>query len=456
MKKHMIFLTAAAMAILLTGCGGMTKEKILQEMETAVEDKNISALSMILDMDMAFGAEGITVDIGMDMDMNIQLNVEKKSAYLDMNMDIEAVGETMSETMQMYMLPEDNALVGYIHTGSTDTWEKQDLGTDLSIFEETASEEKSGSVLSNVDADSITLAEETEDLDGIEVYVLSYTLTGEEIQKSFDESEYSSTIEDAIKENGLEDLEGMDELASLFDFDFTSMNMPVTVYVDTKTYLPVQMTMDIEGLEELINPLLSGIMAMTGEEMEMTMTIETLNAVCTDFSYDAVEVPALPEGAKEAAEAAELAITDGDTALANDSYIIQEGSSAVTITPPSGWILDASDYDYVSIYDKENYNFYISFAMYEGMTSDDFSTYVENDMVSFYQENGYYTAHGWTDKSLSFPCFWIECNDASVLYYTWIEVGDNGHVFIEIDDYSGQDMITTLSLALSMIGGYSI
>ena len=83
--------------------------------------------------------------------------------------------------------------------------------------------------------------------------------------------------------------------------DMSALTVPMTMYIDTKTYLPVQMEMEIQGFDELLAGMMDELLGEDAASLGMEIEIGKVTAVCTDIGYDAVEVPAVPQEALSAA-----------------------------------------------------------------------------------------------------------------------------------------------------------
>ena len=83
--------------------------------------------------------------------------------------------------------------------------------------------------------------------------------------------------------------------------DISSLNVPVIYYIDAENYQIVRVELSLAGMNDMLNDILEQAMAESGEESYgMTMTIIECEIVCSDISYDPVEVPELPDEAKTA------------------------------------------------------------------------------------------------------------------------------------------------------------
>ena len=261
MKKIKILLAAGFMGIALTGCG-MNAEKLVDEMAAATEGKQMTQATTTMEMDMSMEAEGVSMDMSMDMVMDIQASNDPYASYTNMETTVDVAGQQTSEVIQLYSIEEDGALVNYVYTESTDSWEKQDLGMSMDdIASQTADYNW---LLEKAKSEELTLEEDTQTVNGKEVYVTNCTLEGEEIQKAFE---------------GIGSMTDMFEQAGMGEIDFTALSVPTTYYIDKETFLPVKMEMDIEGMDEMMDELLANMFAQAEMETELNFSISKLHAV---------------------------------------------------------------------------------------------------------------------------------------------------------------------------------
>lgn len=457
LKKLAVFLTAGTMALSLTACGGMTVEKLLVEMDDAIAGKTMSQASMALEVVASMTTAGETSDMEIALEADVMTSTEPRAAFIDMEIDSTTAGAKTNETMQLYLQEEDGEMVNYIHTDSLDMWTKAEMSMSVEDFDSSFSNPEGEPAALPED---LTLAEETQIVENRETYVLDATLSGENLQATADEM---PELDEALSQLGMSDI----------DFDFTSISAPISIYVDTETYMPLRMEMEIQGMNELVNGIIDSIMGsmmsgLTGledagdlgidmseleaemGEMDIEVDVTTAKIVINNISYDAVEVPAVPEDGKIMAEQLSFNPDQGD-----GTYVIQEGGYAVRISAPEGWTAYDMSYDYLT-YAADDGMQEATYMMYTDMTSDDFAYYVEEFYVPSYTAEGAYVSHGAGSKIGEFETMYIECGDGINVYFAWAPVGDNGWVDIELFDYEGNDLETALTPMIEAIEEYQL
>lgn len=279
-KKLTILLTLGTMMFALTGCG-MNAEELVEKTLNALEGKQMTQATGIYEMEIGMEVEGTVMEMDMEMSMDTKVSQEPYASFVDMEMAIDVSGLRMTETVQSYTLVEDGTLVSYTHTDSTDTWLKQESGMDL---EEVMAQTDSYNWLAQKASEELVLAKETQTINDREVYVLSCTLTGEEMQKTLDNM---GSMKDLFNESGLGEV------------DFTALSVPTVFYIDKETFLPVKTEMDIEGMNDMMDSMVTSLLGDSGVSIEMELDISKMHMVLDNIRYDKIEVPTVPEEAYE-------------------------------------------------------------------------------------------------------------------------------------------------------------
>ena len=283
MKKALALVLVFAMLFVVAGCGnkddgdaGSNAKYTARE----VADKMLDAMSKVesiqneisfkMDINMSMEAEGASFDMGMSMDMDVQTvsSTNPVAAYSKAVMSMDYLGESETQTTETYLVEEDGEYVTY--TLSDDYWsrsvvdaeEKDQLvnGVDYSYLKELKDED-------------LNLAKETQKVDDKETYVLSFSVSG-----------------DYMAKQGMD----MEELMGL-GVDMSDISFPMTMYIDTESFLPVRVTIDMESMSDMIDQMMAESMGDLGVEMKMEVKCENF---VSNMTYN-VEVPAVPAEAKD-------------------------------------------------------------------------------------------------------------------------------------------------------------
>ena len=403
-------------------------------MISATAEKEMTQSAITMEMDMSLEAEGTSMNMSMDMLMNLKASSDPYASYCSTEMTMDVAGEQTTETTEVYSLEEDGVLVNYTYTASTDDWEKQDLGTTL---EEVTSQTVDYNWLKEkAETDELTLAEETQTINDIEVYVLSGTISGDIMQDSFDSL------------GMLTELLGSDSTAEI---DFTALTVPVTYYIDKETFLPLKMEMEIDGMGDAINSIITSLLGTTGTETEMNISVDNMHIVYDNIGYDAVEIPEVPKEGLIIANQTTYNPDKGD-----GTYVIQEAGDAVKITPPDGWTATDMAYDTLTIQTNDQKRT-IVFTMYTNVeTGLAFRNYVERGDVLDFLSAGTYSSHGNSAFSNGYGGLWLKTTTGTNYYYAWTNIGEHDFIFVKMTDSAASFDRNTLDTLLTCVEEYDL
>lgn len=271
-RKWMAVLMAAGLAVMsLAGCGAkekpVTAQSLLEEIETKTKSMNSMTSHMTLNMTMEgeqMAQLGVdSMDVTMDADS--QVTQDPMASYINGKMNLMG----MNLDMEIYTVLEGDELVNYM--GMMGSWMYQRLPYDKETINSISA--NAGELLEHID--SLTLQEETEDIDGKPAYIISGTLQGEEMMELLGQAQ--SALGTATGLNELMDEEAVENLS--MDFKYA---------VDQESRLPVYGDFAFNGFENL-----------TGQE-EVTISNFTMRTEYTGF--DNVEKIEVPQEVKDSAQ----------------------------------------------------------------------------------------------------------------------------------------------------------
>lgn len=282
-RKAAALLLALTIMLAFSGCGKMTAVKLAVKMAAAIAESPMTSEKMEMDFDMSIGAQGITMDMEMDMVFDMVMAMDPYRAYMDMEVGMNLLGQNVTQTMQTYVQAEDGTVTTYTYSDSLDYWTK----TVVDVSEdEMTSQQSSYDWLAAKPVEELTLAEQTQTIGEQEVYVLSCTVTGGEMQKMLNSM---TSVQDTLEEAGMSGL------------DMSALTVPAVFYVDTKTFLPVQIELEIQGMDEMMAGMMEQILGEEVALLGLEFEISQIRAVITDIGYDAAEVPQVPQEALDTA-----------------------------------------------------------------------------------------------------------------------------------------------------------
>ena len=173
MRKKLVWLLSAVMvvsAVMLGGCGGkkVTAESIIQEVNANMEKCKSFTGDMNMDMKMGMSDGTEEQEISITMGGSLEATTDPVITHMDVTMDM--LGMTMD--MDVYAQVEGEKTTTY--TGVMGSWTKTEQETP-----DTAAMENLYTIAG--DGKNMTLAEKTEKIGDREAYVLTSTITGEEL-----------------------------------------------------------------------------------------------------------------------------------------------------------------------------------------------------------------------------------------------------------------------------------
>lgn len=255
MRKKLVWLLVGSMLVssaFLGGCGKkVTAQSLIEDVNKKME--SIKSYEAAMDMDMSLGmeSEGIemNIDIGIDGDMEVVM--DPMITHMDVNMVMSLLGLDMD--MDMYVQVDGDQAVTYM--GLAGEWMKttQPFTDDMAMNE----------VSFNVgDPSKLTLAEKTEMLDGGEAYVITGTISGEELQAVLASAE--SLME------------------SMADIDLSGLQADMTIKIYKDSGYPASMEVVMSG---------DGI---TTEEDGIVMSITNLSMIMEYKGFDTMDTIEIP------------------------------------------------------------------------------------------------------------------------------------------------------------------
>ncbi len=281
-KKYCRLFLATALVFLLmwvSGCGKdkVTAKSLMEEVSANMEAVESASMNLKADITMGMKQSGISMNLEMKMDMDIESTMDPAAAYIKGNLSMNLMGINME--MESYNVVENGKAVSY--SGMAGEWTRTEVPLE------------DGSQMAGIngmfsDGTSFDLKKKTEKMDGREVYVLEGEISGR------------------YMEDVMEDMSG-----SMGDIDWSDMTMDVVLKIDAKTKMPVEAVMDCG---DALSGLMEGAMAAAGVG-DAEVSIDDFVMTCTYESFDDVDEIVVPESVKRAAG------ESGDTQSALDSFL---------------------------------------------------------------------------------------------------------------------------------------
>lgn len=453
MKKIVALALCLVMVLgLMSGCEKtMDLDTLIQKMDEAAKTVTAQGMTTQMELDMEMSVTGMTMTMGMDMEMEMKAKSDLSAMYMDMKMAVEAMGESEETDMEIYGTMEDGVMVTYTYEPTTATWIriKQDGYGDM--MNQLSGMQQS---LGEMPKEQMVLGEEKVTVNDRECYVLTVNMAGDLFQTYM--SDYMGTMISQITGAGEMDEES---LALLEEMDWTAMSASCVYHLDAETFLPLEMSMEIDGMGEVMNDLLGSVMlGVDAGEIEFSIDVPTVKIATRNMVYnEAVEVPAVPQEALDnaidgdAVMEEEPIVTDDEYLTnppqADGSYLLSLGGDTVRVMVPEGYTVMDSGNDYVAAMTDDYLNG-VYYMLYTDMTVEDMQTQCD-DEVAWAKENSWYGSHtepaeldGYTTRALIY-------NDGTSVWYAWKEL--NGSVLLLVGEVEGEtfdmaSLITTVEI----------
>lgn len=496
MRKLTMLLVILGMLLSLTGCkdnlsrimdllpGSMNVEKLAEKYTEVSETRTLSRLTTTIPISGSATMDEETIDFSLNLEDVMQRENENLE-YRELRIEGEYDDQWFSQRMDTYYTVEDDKCVTYRHDRLYDTWERLALG--LTVEDNEAFNAKLDEAIARCrekypfDLTRAVLAEEKQIVCNREVYVVEYSVSGQELQDMWNELDLVPLYEELYSAMEVDETETDPEAEALeqkimdaikdsvmMDFGLQNLSANYIMYIDAETFEPVQEEYEIIGVDAVVDGVLDGYMTVIFDIMdemeveydkeefpEISVDINDITIVTNGFGFDPVTVPTVPERA--------LIITaqeSFDPDMGDGTYVIQEYGDAVRISVPEGW-LPEPDWYYGLILTKQDANQMsiwgatetAVFTMYgEDYTEDDFKAMVAEyeeyyKSLEIYHETFRPEVEGYTVYRVN--------NMRLNAYYAWKPVGD-GWLFVEYYDVTVQPMENIFLQMLENISDYTL
>ena len=265
-----------AFSIFLGGCGASLKTaRVAAKFGTAMKEQPITSATAEITCTVTTDEQGVPSDSRLRTVIKTNVDWDSLRTYSEVQTDLGLPGLQTQQSMQCYSHFDGKNAVRYLHLDTADLWlrmeaEKRLLDVDPDHIME----------LLNQVSDTTALESTENDISGNVHHI---------IRACFE----AQNVMDFAVNSGL----GIpDQLA---EYDLSSVKIPVEVEIEDKTYLPVRIHAEIQGLTPgALNALFS---AMGKEQvlLDSDSEVGNISLLITNFRYDAQNVPMLPIGAAE-------------------------------------------------------------------------------------------------------------------------------------------------------------
>ena len=285
MKKGIAVLLAALMlaSVWLVGCGERSPEELWATAKENIVTAKSARLHMT--MDMAFDLQGETTSMTMKMDE--ACTQDPLSAEVNMTMDMGGLGK-MDTTM--YLVQEGKEYVSYTKV-SGGILGDEDVGWSQSTIDVTDLKQYNAMDNAKLYLDVLNSFQSAgkEAIGSYNTIRYDGKVTGQDISKMLD------TLGDNVSSMlSTSDASTMADLFSQLD------GIPMSVWIDQKTALPVRYEMDLSGMvNQLMRTMINALSSLSSEAVDFQVSKARVTVECSD--YNAVAPITVPQEVLDAA-----------------------------------------------------------------------------------------------------------------------------------------------------------
>lgn len=285
MKKGIAVLLAALMlaSVWLVGCGERSPEELWATAKENIVTAKSARLHMT--MDMAFDLQGETTSMTMKMDE--ACTQDPLSAEVNMTMDMGGLGK-MDTTM--YLVQEGKEYVSYTKV-SGGILGDEDVGWSQSTIDVTDLKQYNAMDNAKLYLDVLNSFQSAgkEAIGSYNTIRYDGKVTGQDISKMLD------TLGDNVSSMlSTADASTMADLFSQLD------GIPMSVWIDQKTALPVRYEMDLSGMvNQLMRTMINALGSLSSEAVDFQVNKARVTVECSD--YNAVAPITVPQEVLDAA-----------------------------------------------------------------------------------------------------------------------------------------------------------
>lgn len=258
-RSLLVFAAVLSLLSGLAGCGAAAqKAPTVQSLLEEVQANTDKLHSMETFTDATIEMSGTALEsLGGSLSMGLKMNMETTTDPIANHLTGTLSALIMNTEIENYTIVNDNEIVNYISTAGT--WMKQSLPYDAEAAE--SLEASAGDFLKH--ADSLSLAEETQVVDGENAYIITGTIKGEDVMELM---------------GAAADIVGSYTGAEQIDLSGLTVDIEYAISADSK--MPIYTKMDFGGME-----------AMTGTD-EVKIDHMTMDMTYTGFdTVDSITVP---------------------------------------------------------------------------------------------------------------------------------------------------------------------
>lgn len=214
-KVILSVLTVGVLTTSLVGCGKKaTVESIFTESKSAYKD--VKSVDMLLDMNID-GSIAMEEDTSMDLALKANLGIKsenEKGSYCSGTVNISMLGMSQEIGVNTYAVLDEDTQTTYSYDSESDIWSKSSTEVDSESLS-TELIQKLNDIDYTSIYDKLTLADKTEEFNGVEAYHISGDINGSDLKDAI------SQIKDVLGEEfDTEEFEKADLSSIVVSTDF--------------------------------------------------------------------------------------------------------------------------------------------------------------------------------------------------------------------------------------------
>lgn len=297
-KKFMTFAIALGLlAGVLTGCGKPTVEDLVDGMYDSGIESRTAEVEMDVELKFASQGMGFYVSVGGDFDVQTsgRNGEDAQISYTDGDISVKVPIGNIDENLGVivYSIVDDGTVTAYAYHEDEDLWYKVEMEPGGDGLDQDTIDEITGA-MRDVLKENGELAEDTQDVEGEECYVLTASIEGDDWSTVL--HPLQDVIDDEMKNIGI-----YFEVDVLSCFEYLSADM--TYYISKKTGSLVKVEGDMSAtdlygiLNDMVEQILENIGGENGLSNPMDMFEEAsfskfyFSAVFSDINDTEVEIP---------------------------------------------------------------------------------------------------------------------------------------------------------------------
>lgn len=419
----------------------LTAESVMAQVSDALNGRSptqmLATLTVDLGINMDMDGFSLSMDAGMELEMDAIISEDPYAVYAEMSMKVESMGQTQVQKADTYYLVENDRFVCYAYDRAQKAWTFTELGDAPST--DSSDEDDSNTELP---VPELTLDDDTQKVNRREVYVLRCVLTREHLSQFI--NPVTGSMISPLSNSAMELPE--------------SLRADAVIYVDTQTFLPVRIQIDIFGLEDMLNDLISDSMGLPSVELSMTsglaeeeesdspfaISVDTFRLDLDSLDFDPAEIPPVPQ---EAYDYLEMAAHD--PAQPDGSYILVHTGTAARIVPPTGWTVSSEAFNSLYMHSSDDSE-YATYTLYSGMTRQQMLQLVLLESVTPMQEAELMDSYAYGERIGKYDTMYAKTTYGVTMYYAWGPMSD-GWLLVTVQVESDSDMYEVLTPLLDAV-----